>query len=105
MYHLWGRANGYSTATIHDAMFMNINELDTGVAAMREVYAKARSFNNIKATLDALKDEGLPDPLYRQYLQEAKDLGFFDEGFSIDEMLAPIDYKNGYDYYGKPCRV
>lgn len=97
-YHLEGRRLSMDTATIHDAIFQNINELPEGINAMFRVYAKARDFNNIKATLDALRKEGLPDDLYRKYLKEAEELGFFSDGFSSKEILQtpPV----GYDRYG-----
>jgi len=97
-YHLEGKKKGLGTSTIHDAIFMNINELEEGIDSMFEVYAKARDFNNIKATLDALRNEGLPDELYQKYLAEAHEKGFISEGFSSAEILQPL--KPGYDRYG-----
>jgi SPP1 gp7 family putative phage head morphogenesis protein len=97
-YHLLGKKLGLGTSTIHDAIFMNINELDAGIDAMFQTYAKARDFNNVKATLDALRKEGLPNDLYKKYLQEAYDEGFISDGFTSDEILAPL--KPGYDRYG-----
>lgn len=97
-YHLEGRRLGFATATIHDAIFQNINELPGGVDAMFRVYARARDFDNITATLDALRKEGLSDELYFRYLKEAHELGFFEDGFSSAEILEKL--KPGYDRYG-----
>ena len=97
-YHLEGKKRGLGTSTIHDAIFMNINELEEGIDSMFEVYARARDFNNIKATLDALRDEGLPNDLYKKFLKEAYDQGFISDGFSSAEILQPL--KPGYDRYG-----
>jgi SPP1 gp7 family putative phage head morphogenesis protein len=98
MYHLEGRRRGIFTASIHDAIFHNINELDEGTLMFFRAYQRARDFNNIKATLDAIYEAGLPKALYQRYLQEAKDLGFFDNGFTSAEILAPLP--PGYDRYG-----
>lgn len=97
-YHLWGRKSNLGTASVHDAIVMNINELDPAINAIRGIYADFADFPQIKATLDALRKEGLPDNLYFQYLEEAKTLGYFDRQFTRGEMLAPI--KEGYSYYG-----
>jgi len=97
-YHLEGLKRGLGTSTIHDAIFMNINELEEGIDSMFEVYARARDFNNIKATLDALRKEGLPKDVYEKYLEEAYEKGFISEGFSSAEILQPL--KPGYNRYG-----
>jgi hypothetical protein len=97
-YHLEGRRLGLDTATVHDAIVMNINELDDGVDAMFRVYGKARDFNNIKATLDKLKEEGLSKQLYDKYMKEAHELGFFENGFTSAEINAAP--KPGYHKYG-----
>lgn len=86
------------TATVHDAIVQNINELPKGIQAMFETYAEARDFNNILATLNKLRAEGLPSDLYNKYLDEAKELGFFDNGFTSAEILQKP--KPGYDRYG-----
>ena len=65
---------------------------------MFRVYAKARDFYNVKATLDALLEDGLPKEIYLKYLKEAEDLGFFDNGFSSSEILQVPP--PGYDRYG-----
>lgn len=87
-YHLEGRRLGMGTSSIHDAIFQNINELPAGIDAMMRVYARARDSGNILATLNALRKEGFPDDLYFQYLQEARDSGFLDQGFTSTEILA-----------------
>ena len=86
------------TATVHDAIVQNINELPAGIDAMFRTYAKARDFNNVKATMDKLLEEGLPLELYKSYMEEAARLGFFDNGFTSSEILAKP--KPGYDRYG-----
>ena len=65
---------------------------------MFRVYAKARDFNNVKATLDALLEDGLPKEIYLRYLKEAETLGFFDNGFTSAEVLQVPP--PGYDRYG-----
>lgn len=98
MYHLEGRQKNIFTASIHDAIFHNINELDEGTKMFFRAYQRARDFNNIKATLDALRAEGLSKELYQAYVKEAEELGFFDNGFTSDEILRPL--KPGEDRYG-----
>jgi hypothetical protein len=97
-YHLEGRKLNMGTSTIHDAIFQNINELPEGINAMFRVYARARESNNIRKTMDALLADGLPRELYNSYLAEAERLGFFDKGFTPEEILAPL--KPGFDRYG-----
>jgi SPP1 gp7 family putative phage head morphogenesis protein len=97
-YHLWGRKNGFQTNTIHDAMFMNVNELDQGIQGMYEVYARALEFDNLKATLDAMLEAGLPKDRYDFWLSEAERLGLREHGFTAEEILQEI--KPGYDRYG-----
>jgi len=87
-YHLEGRKLGFGTSSIHDAIFQNINELPGGIDAMFRVYARARDSENIRKTLDALLEDGLPREVYDRYLAEAEALGFFDRGFTSQEILA-----------------
>ena len=80
-------------------MFMNINELDEGVDAMYEVYARAREFNNIKATLDALLKAGWPRHKYDEYMKLAEEQGLFANGFSGKDILQPPP--PGFARYGE----
>lgn len=98
MYHLEAARRGIGSASIHDAIFHNIAELDEGVEMFFGAYARARDFNNIQATLDALLEAGLPREDYRNFVREAAELGFFDNGFESSEILAPL--RPGYDRYG-----
>jgi hypothetical protein len=43
--------------------------------ALRQIYAEALDKNVIKLTLDEMKARGLPDELYKKYLDEAIDTG------------------------------
>lgn len=98
MYHLEGRQKGLNTASIHDAIFHNINELDDGTEMFFHAYQRARDADNIRWTLEAIRKAGLPEELYRQYLAEAERLGFFDNGFTSEEILRPL--RAGEDRYG-----
>lgn len=98
IYHLEAQRRGIPSASIHDAIFHNVNQLDEGVDMLFQAYEQARDYPNIRATLDAIHDAGLPDSLYRKYLQEAEELGFFDDGFSSSEIRAPL--RSGFDRYG-----
>jgi len=96
--HLWGRKVGIPTSTIHDAAALNINEIDPLLAEVREIYKRFAQYPKVKKTLDALREDGLPDELYFKYLKEAEDLGYFDPKFKPEEITAPL--RTGYDYYG-----
>jgi SPP1 gp7 family putative phage head morphogenesis protein len=96
--HLWGRRVGVPTSTIHDAAALNINDIDPLLKEVRNIYRDFSKYPKVKKTLDALREEGLPDELYYKYLREAEQLGYFEPGFKPDEITAPL--KNGYDYYG-----
>lgn len=78
MFHLWGRDKGYQTATIHDAIFMNVNELDLGVGNMYDNYARARATPVIRRTLDEMRKKGLSRASYKKFLAEAERLGLLD---------------------------
>jgi SPP1 gp7 family putative phage head morphogenesis protein len=96
--HLWGRRAGVPTSTIHDAAALNINEIELLLVEQREIYKRFAEFPKIKATLDALREEGFPDELYFKYLKEMEGLGYFNPGFQPKEITAPL--KDGYNYYG-----
>jgi len=74
-FHLWGRQNGISTSTIHDAFFTNLGDMQDGRKALREIYAEMTKRQSVKQTLDELKARGLPKELYDKYLNEAIDTG------------------------------
>lgn len=74
-FHLWGRQNGVTTSTIHDAFFANAADMLKARNALRQIYAKTLERNVIKATLDEMKARGLPKEVYDKYLNEAIELG------------------------------
>jgi hypothetical protein len=74
-FHLWGRANGVPTSTIHDAFFANAADMLKARKALRHIYADVIDKNPIKATLDEMLLRGLPRPVYEAYLKEAIDIG------------------------------
>jgi len=71
----WGRKNGIGTSTVHDAFFTNIADMMPSREALRGIYAELAETNIIKDTLDEMKARGLPNALYKQYLEEATDIG------------------------------
>jgi len=74
-FHGWGRDNGITTATIHDAFFTNTADLTEAKNALRRIYSELVETSPIEATLKEMRDRGLPRSLYNQYLNEAKDIG------------------------------
>jgi hypothetical protein len=99
-FHLWGRNNGVSTATIHDAFFTNLGDVARAKRALREIYADALDGDTIRQTLKAMRQEGLSEETFQMLLAKAKEDGLVDPPNPItrDEVLAPI--KAGYDWYG-----
>ena len=61
------------------------------------IYADFSTKNKVKMVLDKLKEEGLSDELYKKYMKEAEDFGYFNKEFTYEEMTAPI--KAPYSYY------
>jgi hypothetical protein len=74
-FHLWGKATGIDTGTIHDAFFTNAADMTIAKQHLRNLYAEAVDRNSVKQTLDLLHERGLPTELYNQYLNEAIDKG------------------------------
>ncbi|QGH74736.1 minor head protein-like protein [Bacteriophage DSS3_PM1] len=99
-FHLWGRKEGISTGTIHDAFFTNVAEADRAVYKLREIYADAMESNTIANTLKAMRKHGMSEKNYRALLREAKELGLInpDNPVRREEVLAPIP--EGQTYYG-----
>lgn len=95
--HLWGRREGIDTATVHDAAALNINELDPMIQEVRRIYADFSTKNKVKMVLDKLKEEGLSDELYKKYMKEAEDFGYFNKEFTPEEVLKEI--KAPYHWY------
>ncbi len=116
-FHLWGKANGVPTSTIHDAFFANAAEMLKARKALREIYAKTLSRNVIKATLDEMKARGLPKEIYDRYLEEAIEKGLIpvpgksrvggkilkeSDILTEEDILSPVpdDFKTDYGWYG-----
>jgi len=74
-FHLWGRKQGIPTSTIHDAFFTNAAEMQQARKALRGIYSQVLENNVIVMTLDEMKARGLPNALYKKYLDEAIDKG------------------------------
>jgi hypothetical protein len=74
-FHLWGKAAGVPTSTIHDAFFTNAAEMLKARRALRGIYAKALKADAVKATLDEMRARGLPKDVYDAFLKEAIESG------------------------------
>jgi hypothetical protein len=74
-FHQWGRKAKVATSTIHDAFFTNAGEMLKARKAMQGIYKEALQRNVIKETLDEMLARGFPKKLYKQYLNEAEELG------------------------------
>jgi hypothetical protein len=74
-FHLWGKKNNITSSTIHDAFFTNAADLAKAKYALRKMYADMVDRNTVKLTLDLLRERGLPEDLYNQYLNEAIEKG------------------------------
>lgn len=74
-FHLWGKANKIPTSTVHDAFVTNAADMLKARQALREIYADMLSSNPIYETLNEMKRRGLPENMYKQYLNEAIDIG------------------------------
>ena len=98
-FHLWGRKEGKSTGTIHDAFFTNLAEADNAKAALRKIYADALEGDTIRRTLAEMRKEGLPKATYDELLAEAKQLGLIDPPNPItrEDILTDVPNK---DFYG-----
>jgi len=116
-FHLWGKSEKIDTATIHDAFFTNITDMLKGRQALRENYAKTLDRNITKDILDEMRARGLPKALYKQYLNEAIELGIIPvpgkskiggktltekDILTKEDILKDIsfNYDNDYGWYG-----
>jgi hypothetical protein len=99
-FHLWGANNNVSTATIHDAFFTNIGDVDEARAALREIYADAVESETIRNTLLAMKKQGMSEETYQMLLRRAKEDGLIDPPNAVtrEDVLAAIP--KGWDWYG-----
>ena len=116
-FHLWGKANGVPTSTIHDAFFASATEMLRARNALRGIYADSMKVNVIQATLDEMKARGLPKDIYQKYLDEAIDLGLIPvvgrsivggkritakDVLTVDDILEPVKpgFKTDKGWYG-----
>lgn len=116
-FHLWGRAKGIDTSTVHDAFFTNIADMEVGREHLRGIYAELVSRQSVKQTLDEMRARGLPKELYDQYLEEAIELGIIpvagrsviggrvitqDDILKADDILEKLegDYNTDRAWYG-----
>jgi len=74
-FHLWGKENGITTGTIHDAFFTNASDLLPAKRALRAIYARSLERNVIEETLKEMRKRGFPQELYDKYRKEAIDAG------------------------------
>lgn len=70
-FHLWGKKNNVATSTIHDAFFTNITQMLPARKALRGIYADTLKRNVVEEVLKEMKKRGLPEEVYRKYLEEA----------------------------------
>jgi SPP1 gp7 family putative phage head morphogenesis protein len=116
-FHLWGKANGIPTSTIHDAFFANAADMLKARQALREIYAKMLNQSVVKMTLDEMLKRGLPKEIYDKFLNEAIDIGLIPvvgrsrvggRLLTIDDILTeedilqqvPADFKEDLGWYG-----
>jgi hypothetical protein len=98
-FHLWGKKNEVSTATIHDAFFVNVGEAAGAKNALRHLYADAVESETILKTLNAMRKEGLSDEAYQRLLKKAVEDGLIvKDGLTAEDILAPIPV--GESWYG-----
>ena len=116
-FHQWGSQNGVATSTIHDAFFANAGRMIQARQALRGIYADVLKKNVIAETLLEMKNRGLPEHLYNQYLNEAIDIGLIpvagrsrvgdyvlkdSDILKADDILQklPDGFKQDYGWYG-----
>ena len=116
-FHQWGSRNGVATSTIHDAFFANAGRMIQARQALRGIYADVLEKNVIAETLLEMKNRGLPEHLYNQYLNEAIDIGLIpvagrsrvgdyvlkdSDILKADDILQklPDGFKQDYGWYG-----
>jgi hypothetical protein len=97
-FHLWGRRNGIDTATIHDAFFTNIVDLDDSVQAVLEIYAKAANSDQIINTLKAMRANGLSKEAYDEFVKLANQQFNIGDPIRPEEILRAL--RAGEDRYG-----
>lgn len=97
---LWGKRTNTPTATIHDAFFTNIGDVDLAKSALREIYADAVESDTIRNTLKKMRELGMSEKSYRELLARAKEEGLVDPPNAVTrrDILAPIP--KGWDWYG-----
>ena len=74
-FHLWGKSSGVGTSTVHDAFFTNAADMLSAKSALKKIYARTLEAGSVKATLDEMLKRGLPKELYKQYMDEAINIG------------------------------
>ncbi|RLA35640.1 MAG: hypothetical protein DRQ64_10625 [Gammaproteobacteria bacterium] len=103
-FHRWGRKNKVPTSSIHDAVMMNVADLNISMKALNNIYADMLKKNVIIETLDEMKSRGLPKEIYDQYMNEAIDIGLIPipgrskiDGrvLTIDDILTPAMIRGG----------
>jgi len=100
LYHLWGRKNNVDTFTVHDAFGTNLALSTTSKQALRQIYADAVEADSIRATLKAMKSDGLSEKSYNYFVNKAREMGLLDleNPLTKEEILARL--KPGFDFYG-----
>lgn len=116
-FHQWGKKEGISTSTIHDAFFANAADMLKARDALREIYAEVLEKNVILMTLNEMRARGLPKAVYKKYLDEAIESGLIpvigrskingklmtpEDILNIDDIKkeVPKNFKNDYGWYG-----
>jgi SPP1 gp7 family putative phage head morphogenesis protein len=116
-FHLWGADNNIQTSTIHDAFFANAADMLKARKALRKIYAETLKNNVIRMTLEEMRARGLPDDLYKKYLDEAIESGLIPvvgrsringrlmtekDILSVSDILQeiPEGFKKDYGWYG-----
>ena len=90
MFHNQGRKDGKATTSIHDAVFTHINDLDWAEERLMKIYARAAESQQVKATLDALRRNGLPKEDYDEFLALAKEQGLIGTPLTAAEILREL---------------
>ena len=116
-FHLWGKSKGVGTSTVHDAFFTNVADMLEARQALREIYAESLRNNVVLMVLEEMKKRGLPDDIYKKYMDEAIDIGLIpvpgrsvidgkvmteEDILRIDDILkeVPGGFDKDYGFYG-----
>jgi len=99
-FHLWGRKEGISTGTIHDAFFTNVAEADRAITKLREIYADALDGDTITNTLKAMRRKGMSRENYNNLFDEAVELGLINPSNRITRSDILAEIPDGQRYYG-----